>query len=55
MVNIHHARTQQAGRKAVPFSQGRSARKLGLLRGKIRVAKSFDAPLPDDIMARFES
>lgn len=29
-------------------------RKLGLLRGRIRVAKDFDAPLPADVLAAFE-
>lgn len=32
----------------------RKPRKLGALRGKIRVAKDFDAPLPDAIQALFE-
>ena len=32
----------------------RTRRKLGALRGKIRVAKDFDAPLPDDLQALFE-
>ena len=31
----------------------RTRRKLGALRGKIRVAKDFDAPLPDDLQALF--
>lgn len=32
----------------------RKPRKLGTLRGKIRVADDFDAPLPDEILALFE-
>ena len=29
-------------------------RKLGRLRGKIRVKRGFDAPLPDDVLDAFE-
>lgn len=29
-------------------------RKLGVLKGKIKVAKDFDAPLPEDILSDFE-
>ena len=28
--------------------------KFGLLRGKLRIAPDFDAPLPDDVLAGFE-
>lgn len=28
--------------------------RFGLLKGKIRVADDFDAPLPDDVLAGFE-
>ena len=30
------------------------ARKRGLLKGKIRIASDFDAPLPADLLAAFE-
>lgn len=30
-------------------------RKRGVLKGKIKIAKDFDAPLPDDILNEFES
>ncbi len=39
--------------KLVPFTKPRP-RKFGVLKGKIKIAKDFDAPLPDDIMADFE-
>lgn len=39
--------------KLVPFIKARS-RKFGVLKGKIKIAKDFDAPLPDDILADFE-
>ena len=28
--------------------------RFGLLKGKIRIAADFDAPLPEDVQARFE-
>jgi len=28
--------------------------RFGLLKGSVKVAKDFDAPLPDDLQARFE-
>lgn len=33
---------------------GRRPIRFGLLKGRIRVAADFDAPLPDDILASFE-
>jgi len=40
--------------RLVAARANRTRRKLGALRGKIRVAKDFDAPLPDDLRALFE-
>jgi prevent-host-death family protein len=40
--------------RLVPAVRPRSPRRLGALRGKIRVAADFDAPLPDDLLALFE-
>jgi antitoxin (DNA-binding transcriptional repressor) of toxin-antitoxin stability system len=28
--------------------------RFGLLKGKVKVAKDFDAPLPDDVVGQFE-
>ncbi len=28
--------------------------KFGVLKGKVKVARDFDAPLPDDVLAGFE-
>ena len=28
--------------------------RFGVLKGKIKIAKDFDAPLPDDILSEFE-
>lgn len=41
--------------RLVPFEQpGNIKRVPGFLRGKIRIAVDFDAPLPSDIQAGFE-
>ena len=40
--------------RLVPVARARSPRKLGSLRGKIRVHADFDAPLPDELLALFE-
>ena len=40
--------------RLVPAARARAPRRLGSLRGKIRVAKDFDAPLPDGLLALFE-
>lgn len=40
--------------KLVPFNEGASSRKLGLMKGKIRMSADFDAPLPESIIEEFE-
>jgi prevent-host-death family protein len=40
--------------RLVPAARARTPRRLGSLRGKIRVARDFDAPLSDDLLALFE-
>lgn len=40
--------------RLVPAAQPRKPRRLGALRGKIRVAADFDAPLPNDLLVLFE-
>lgn len=40
--------------KLVPIEDRRAPRKLGGLRGKIRIARDFDAPLPDAVLDSFE-
>lgn len=39
--------------KLVPISK-KPRRKFGVLKGKIKIAKDFDAPLPDDLLEEFE-
>lgn len=40
--------------KLVPIATRRAPRKLGALRGKIRIGKDFATPLPDDLLDAFE-
>lgn len=39
--------------KLVPLAR-KPKRKFGVLKGKIKIARDFDAPLPDDIISLFE-
>jgi prevent-host-death family protein len=41
--------------KLVPASTRRSPRPLGRLKGKIRIAADFDAPLPEELLSEFEN
>ena len=40
--------------RLVPFVAKVKPRQPGALRGKIRIKKSFDNPLPEEILAAFE-
>jgi prevent-host-death family protein len=40
--------------KLVPAGNSGKERTLGLMRGKIKIAKDFDAALPSDVLALFE-
>ena len=47
----------KAGRpvaRLVPATVSAAPRRPGLMKGRIRVSKDFDAPLPDDVLAAFE-
>jgi len=47
----------KAGKPAamlVPVPPQKNVRKPGAMKGKIRIANDFDAPLPDDLQAAFE-
>jgi prevent-host-death family protein len=35
-------------------SGGKQRIKFGVLKGKVKIAADFDAPLPDDVLAGFE-
>ncbi|MGH8717971.1 MAG: type II toxin-antitoxin system Phd/YefM family antitoxin [Burkholderiales bacterium] len=40
--------------KLVPYEPAKPKRKPGFLKGKIKVAEDFDAPLPNDLLDAFE-
>lgn len=40
--------------KLVPIPLKKPKRRLGVLKGKIKIADDFDAPLSDDILSSFE-
>jgi prevent-host-death family protein len=40
--------------RLVPIRDRPEPRRLGRLRGKIRVSDDFDAPLPEDVLRGFE-
>ena len=48
----------KAGRpvaRLVPIEKAAGKRKLGALKGKLRVPNDFDAPLPEHVIASFEA
>ena len=48
------AKAGKAAVKLVPISSLKPKLRLGVLKGKIRIADDFDAPLADDVLAGFE-
>lgn len=40
--------------RLVPIERERPSRKPGYLKGRIRIAEDFDAPLPAEVLALFE-
>lgn len=40
--------------RLVPLEARPRPKRLGLLKGKVRVPDDFDDPLPDDVLAAFE-
>ncbi|MEK6663702.1 MAG: type II toxin-antitoxin system Phd/YefM family antitoxin [Pseudomonadota bacterium] len=40
--------------RLVPIKPAKRVRKPGFLKGKIRISKDFDAPLPGDLLDAFE-
>jgi len=48
------AKAGKAAVKLVPISTVKPKLQLGVLKGKIRIADDFDAPLTDDVLAGFE-
>lgn len=48
------AKAGKPAAKLVPVQTSKPIRKPGALKGKMRIAADFDAPLPDDLQAAFE-
>ena len=48
------AKAGKPAAKLVPIQAQKIERRPGALKGKIRIADDFDAPLPDDVLAGFE-
>ena len=48
------AKAGKAAVKLVPISSPKLRLRLGVLKGKIKIADDFDAPLADDVLAGFE-
>jgi len=48
------AKAGKPAAKLVPITPIKPKRKPGALKGKIKIAKDFNAPLPDDLLDQFE-
>jgi antitoxin (DNA-binding transcriptional repressor) of toxin-antitoxin stability system len=62
-VNVHEvavgseiviARAGEPVARLVPIKAGIPVRKPGFLKGRIRIAADFDAPLPEELLDAFE-
>lgn len=48
------ARAGKPVAKLVPLTSKGAVRKLGVLKGKLKIPADFDAPLPPEVIAAFE-
>ncbi|CAB3740205.1 hypothetical protein LMG22037_06370 [Paraburkholderia phenoliruptrix] len=48
------AKAGKPAARLVPIEKTRGTRRFGGLKGKVRIADDFDAPLPDALLAAFE-
>ncbi len=48
------AKAGKPAAKLIPIVLIKPKRKPGALKGKIKIAKDFNAPLPDDLLDQFE-
>ena len=48
------AKAGKPAAKLVSIAAPKAKRKFGVLKGKVRIAKDFDAPLSDKVLAGFE-
>ncbi len=49
------AKAGKAVARLVPYQPKGVVRRPGAMRGKIRIKKNFDAPLPKELLAAFEA
>lgn len=49
------AKAGKAIARLVPYQPKGAVRRPGSMRGKIRIKKNFDAPLPKEVLAAFEA
>ncbi len=52
VINIHEAKAHQSRRQHLDGTP--EARKPGCLKGRVRIAGDFDAPLPESLLVAFE-
>ena len=48
------ARAGKPVARLAPMTAAVKKKRLGLLKGKIKIGPNFNAPLPDDVLATFE-
>lgn len=48
------AKAGKPAARLVPIEPSSAARRPGFLKGKIRIAADFDAPLPEELLTAFE-
>jgi prevent-host-death family protein len=48
------AKAGKPAARLVPMERAKVTRRFGGLKGKVRIADDFDAPLSDDVIAAFE-
>lgn len=48
------AKAGKPAARLVPMEQPKKVRRFGTLKGKVRIASDFDAPLSNDVLADFE-
>jgi prevent-host-death family protein len=51
----HEIIITKAGKPIAKVSPSKPGRRFGVLKGKIKLAKDFDAPLPDETFTDFEA
>jgi prevent-host-death family protein len=52
--SVYIAKAGKPVARLVPVEKPKGRRKLGLLKGKLRIPSDFDAPLPPEVLRSFE-